>query len=193
MEKWSSECVERAFAFPGSLGSAPWFNLSKRIGCKSFLKRAIHSAKRLPCQANASFSNMTLLLLENKKFPDGLLIVLGGIVLGATLGTHKGIEEAFDYRRQLQYIMFCIRGTKGMKEEDKKKIEQLMANIQCPKDFKCAESGFERLCMAKDFGHEKYLECLEENPSSCIFALTFGDVYLCECSLRVYLAKKLKK
>jgi hypothetical protein len=89
--------------------------------------------------------------------------------------------------------MFCFRGTKGMKEEDRKKIEQLMADIQCPKDFKCAKSGFERLCMAKDFGHENYLECLEENPSSCIFAFSFGDVYHCECTLRAYLAKKLKK
>lgn len=39
---------------------------------------------------------MTLLLLENKKFPAGFLIVLGGIVLGVALGTHEGIEEAFD-------------------------------------------------------------------------------------------------
>ena len=46
---------------------------------------------------------MTLLLLENKKFPDGLLIVLGSIVLGVTLGIHEGIEEAFDYRSQFQY------------------------------------------------------------------------------------------
>ena len=80
-----------------------------------------------------------------------------------------------------------------MKEEDRKKIEQLMGNIECPKDFKCAESGFEQLCMAKDFGHENYLECLEKNPSSCIYSLTLGDVHLCECSLRVYLAKKLNK
>ena len=35
---------------------------------------------------------MTILLLENKKFPAGLLIVLGGIVLGVALGTHEGIE-----------------------------------------------------------------------------------------------------
>jgi hypothetical protein len=89
--------------------------------------------------------------------------------------------------------MFYIRRTKDMKEEDRKKIEQLMADIQCPKDFKCAESGFERLCKAKDFGHENYLECLEEHPSSCVFALTLDGVNLCECSLRVYLAKKLKK
>ena len=80
-----------------------------------------------------------------------------------------------------------------MKEEDRKKIEQLMEGIQCPKDFKCAESGFEQLCMAKDFGHENYLECLEKNPSSCIYALTLRDVNLCESSLRMYLAKKLKK
>jgi len=33
---------------------------------------------------------LTLFLLDNKKFPAGLVIVLGGMVLGAAIGTHKG-------------------------------------------------------------------------------------------------------
>ncbi len=36
---------------------------------------------------------LTLLLLENRKFPAGLVIVLGGIVLGIVLGTHEGIDK----------------------------------------------------------------------------------------------------
>lgn len=36
---------------------------------------------------------LTLLLLENKKFPAGLVIVLGGIILGLFLGTHEGLDK----------------------------------------------------------------------------------------------------
>jgi len=54
---------------------------------------------------------MTLLLKKKKKFPAGLLNVLGSIVIGVTLGTHEGIEEAFDYRRQLQYRELTEKNT----------------------------------------------------------------------------------
>jgi hypothetical protein len=80
-----------------------------------------------------------------------------------------------------------------VKVEDRKKIEEIMHGMKCPKDFKCAKSGFEHLCSATDFGHEKFLKCLEENPWACSFALSFGHAYLCQCPLRVYLFKKLKK
>ena len=63
-----------------------------------------------------------------------------------------------------------------MKDEDRKKIEEIMGTMQCPKNFKCAESGFEHLCRATDFGAEKYLDCLEENPSACLFALPSDTV-----------------
>ena len=79
-----------------------------------------------------------------------------------------------------------------MKEEDKKKIEEIMWGMKCPKDFQCAKSGFENLCKAKDFGLDNYLECLEENPRACLFALPFGYGYFCQCPLRVFLSKKLK-
>jgi hypothetical protein len=80
-----------------------------------------------------------------------------------------------------------------MKEEDRKKIEEIMAGMQCPKDFQCSKSGFERLCKAKDFGLKEYLECLEENPRTCPFSVPFGYGHFCQCPLRVYLSKKLKK
>ena len=80
-----------------------------------------------------------------------------------------------------------------MKDDDRKRIEEMTGNIKCPKNFKCVESGFENLCKAKDFGLDDYLECLEEDPQKCKFALSFGNGYFCQCPLRVYLAKKLKK
>jgi SulP family sulfate permease len=36
---------------------------------------------------------LTLLLLENRKFPAGLVIILGGITLGLILGTHEGLDR----------------------------------------------------------------------------------------------------
>ena len=36
---------------------------------------------------------LTLLLLENKKFPAGLVVILGGIFLGLVLGTHEGFDK----------------------------------------------------------------------------------------------------
>ena len=79
-----------------------------------------------------------------------------------------------------------------MKEEDKKMIEEIIGGMQCPKNFKCAEGGFEDLCKATDIGLENFLNCLEKNPADCPFALSYGLRYLCQCPLRVYLAKKLK-
>jgi len=80
-----------------------------------------------------------------------------------------------------------------MRDDHRERIEEIIGKIQCPKNFKCAESGFENLCKAKDIGLSAYLECHEENPQKCQFAVLFGAGYFCQCPLRVYLAKKPKK
>ena len=80
-----------------------------------------------------------------------------------------------------------------MNAKVRKKIDELMAGMRCPKDFKCAKNGFERLCTAGDFGAETYLECLDLESADCHFALPFGGGRLCECPLRVYLFKKLRR
>jgi len=36
---------------------------------------------------------LTLFLLENKKFPAGLVIVAGGMMLGVIIGTHEGFDQ----------------------------------------------------------------------------------------------------
>ena len=36
---------------------------------------------------------LTLLLLENRKFPAGLVVVLGGTFLGLVIGTHEGFDK----------------------------------------------------------------------------------------------------
>jgi len=36
-----------------------------------------------------------------------------------------------------------------MKEEDRRKIEKIISQPNCQKNFKCAASGFENLCKAE--------------------------------------------
>jgi len=80
-----------------------------------------------------------------------------------------------------------------MEKTDKEMIERIMAGMKCPKGFKCADSGFENLCKAKDYGLESFLKCLEENHKECAFAIDFGVMNFCQCPLRVYLSKNLNK
>ncbi len=80
-----------------------------------------------------------------------------------------------------------------MEEDDKRKIEEIIGGMQCPSNFKCCQSGLGKICKVKDIGLKDYLDCLEENPLKCTFALPFGQAYLCRCPLRIYLAKELKR
>jgi SulP family sulfate permease len=54
---------------------------------------AVQSAGPIPIGILIGFAGgiLTLLLLENRKFPAGLLIVLGGMFLGLMMGTHEGL------------------------------------------------------------------------------------------------------
>jgi hypothetical protein len=83
----------------------------------------------------------------------------------------------------------------GMEQEVEREIEQLMAGMECAKDFDCYRSGFERLCKARDDGLKEHVWCMEEAGVSrgCGYSLSFGKGMLCKCPLRVYLAKKLEK
>jgi len=81
----------------------------------------------------------------------------------------------------------------SLRDEDRRRIEEIIGKMACPKGFRCADSGFEILCKARDFGVESYLDCLDEHRSLCRFALPFADIYLCQCPLRVFLAKKLRR
>jgi hypothetical protein len=80
-----------------------------------------------------------------------------------------------------------------MKEEDRKKLEQLMGEIQCPKDFKCVKENFGSLCQVRKSGNDEHLECLEINPSLCPFAVPFTYRHICICQMRMYIIQKLNK
>jgi len=72
-------------------------------------------------------------------------------------------------------------------------IEEMIVGLQCPKHFSCYTSHFKNLCKARDVGLESFVVCLMNDPLACKFSLQFGDVFFCQCKLRVYIAKNLKK
>jgi hypothetical protein len=80
-----------------------------------------------------------------------------------------------------------------MDEEQKKRIEEIMAGMECVRGFDHCKDGFENLCKAKDRGLEGYVDCMEDSETQCDFKLFFGDSVLCRCPVRVYIAKELKK
>jgi hypothetical protein len=85
-------------------------------------------------------------------------------------------------------------GISSMEQRHKKELIDILCGLQCPKGFVCYTSGQTRLCKAEDIGLDTYLVCLEKNPEACKFFFTlFGDKHFCQCPLRVYIAKKMKK
>ena len=79
-------------------------------------------------------------------------------------------------------------------EQQKEKIEQIIADMNCPLDFECYKSGFDNLCKAKDNRLDGHVDCLDvEIKHRCEFRVPFGQVVLCRCPLRVYVAKNLEK
>jgi hypothetical protein len=80
-----------------------------------------------------------------------------------------------------------------MDDRTMRRIREIIDGMQCPKDFRCAASGFEALCMARDRGLDSFLVCLEDSGEFCSFRVRYGDAYYCSCPLRVYLARQLGK
>ena len=80
-----------------------------------------------------------------------------------------------------------------MDEEQRKEIEEIVNQFKCPREVRCCKSDFKVLCKAKDLRLETFLKCLEEDPRSCPASVPFAHGYFCQCPLRIYIAKKLKK
>lgn len=74
------------------------------------------------------------------------------------------------------------------------RIKEIMVDgLQCPKEFSCFTSGLKDLCKARDIGLDSFVACLAEDPLQCKFSIHFGGIFFCQCKLRVYIAKKLRK
>jgi len=78
-----------------------------------------------------------------------------------------------------------------MQEDYLKQLEDIKSQIDCAKKYRCTELGFHEVCKAKDIGAEHYLQCLEalDIARQCKFTLSYGEIYLCKCAVRVYIEK----
>ena len=76
-------------------------------------------------------------------------------------------------------------------EQQQEKIKEIMAAMECQKDFRCYKAGLDSLCKATDIGMENYVNCLYEKQISCEFRVPYGSSFFCRCPLRVYIAKNL--
>jgi hypothetical protein len=80
-----------------------------------------------------------------------------------------------------------------MEKQILQQVDEIRKRMKCSKGFYCAESGFEKLCKAKDIGLKNHLLCLENASAACDFSLLLEKEYYCACPLRVYLTKNLQR
>jgi len=78
-------------------------------------------------------------------------------------------------------------------QDQKREIEKITREIDCPKDFECCKSSFENVGSIKDIGTQGLLECLEQNAHDCKFSLSFGSGSSCLCPLRIYIATEMHR
>jgi len=77
-----------------------------------------------------------------------------------------------------------------MKRDIQKQIDKFLEKQGYPEDCEYYKAGEGIRCKAKDIGLESYVVCLKQNPLQCKYALFFGDVYFCTCSIRITIAKE---
>lgn len=122
-------------------------------------------------------------------YPSSYIARIKGVVY--KLSVHNKLKLAM-----ISIIIVIDKAGKIMQDltKHKEKIEQIMADMNCSKDFECYESEFDNLCKAKDNGIDGYAACLEDNiECNCGFRVSFGHGVLCHCPLRVYVAKYIEK
>jgi len=78
-------------------------------------------------------------------------------------------------------------------EDVMNQVEEIIQEIKCPKDFVCYKSGFTKICKARDIGLDNFVACLVRDPLSCKFSIHFGELFFCQCALRIYICKKMRK
>ena len=79
-------------------------------------------------------------------------------------------------------------------QEQREKLGEFTERVDCAQNFSCYDLEPEILFRKRDLGLEEHLECVgcKENPSECQYALLiFGNIYLCTCPVRNYIADNM--
>jgi hypothetical protein len=73
--------------------------------------------------------------------------------------------------------------------EEKSKLEELKARMNCPRQFFCIGASLDKLCEAEHHAELNILECLELRPIACKFAKPVAHTFACTCPLRIYISE----
>ncbi|MHC4145475.1 MAG: hypothetical protein ACYSUD_11930 [Planctomycetota bacterium] len=77
-------------------------------------------------------------------------------------------------------------------EDQEREIKAIMADMECPKGFRCYESGFEDLAPVEAFPRDNIVECRKSEEWYCPMALaSSASKIFCKCPLRRYVALEL--
>ena len=86
-----------------------------------------------------------------------------------------------------------------LSHEKNQKLKELMAKMECKKDFECYKHKFENFCDGKLVGEQfvkcerSSFECSEKKFQSCDFSVSFGYGFFCSCPIRIYVAKNFNQ
>lgn len=72
-------------------------------------------------------------------------------------------------------------------------IEDQMKKQKCAKGFSCYASGLKDLCQARLIRRGKVVQCLEPKKKPCDYRISTLFKRLCQCPIRIHIAKKHKK
>jgi hypothetical protein len=77
-------------------------------------------------------------------------------------------------------------------KEQEHEIKKIMAEMDCPRGFRCYESKFEDLAPVRAFPGNDVVECRKAEESYCPMSFRFGlGGAFCKCPLRRYVALNL--
>ena len=78
-----------------------------------------------------------------------------------------------------------------LSKSQRKEVQEVISKMECPKDFACYRSDFEKVCNVKEVGPDN-LVCLGSAADRvCGFTTPFEYDYLCGCPLRIYVGRIL--
>jgi hypothetical protein len=76
--------------------------------------------------------------------------------------------------------------------EQEREVKAIMAEMDCPRSFRCYESKFEDLVPVEVFAGDNVVECRKAERSYCPMSFMFGArTAFCKCPLRRYVALHL--
>jgi excisionase family DNA binding protein len=85
----------------------------------------------------------------------------------------------------------CHKRMKEMEKNYEKEIKEIMAGMECPRDFACCKLDLKPSCEIKDVGLENHLEITGACNHFCKYLVVNRGLGYCRCPLCVYLTKKL--